>query len=151
MVQRSHAGKTGNAGQRRQGLRGDRRLAVIDAAAPMFRQIQVRQYDCHLSHARYRTHMKFTLDSRSDINLIRGYGPGEVRVAEVVQRAPCIVTASRLILDWPVRDFAALTAADLEPIFTLGADVVLLGTGPRQIFPGPPSGRYSWHARWDLK
>jgi len=37
--------------------------------------------------------MKFTLDSRDDINLIRGYGGGEVRIGEQVVRAPCIVTA----------------------------------------------------------
>jgi uncharacterized protein len=80
--------------------------------------------------------MKFTLDARSDVNLIRGYGPGEVRVAELVQRAPCIVTADRLILDWPARDVATLAAADLEPVFALQPDVVLMGTGAKQTFPG---------------
>ncbi len=80
--------------------------------------------------------MKFTLDSRSDINLIRGYGPGEVRIAELVQHAPCIVTAAQLILDWQARDVATLSAADLEPVFALQPDVVLLGTGAKQTFPG---------------
>jgi uncharacterized protein len=80
--------------------------------------------------------MKFTLDSRSDVNLIRGYGPGEVRIAELVQHAPCIVTATQLILDWQARDLPTLTAADLAPVFALQPDVVLLGTGPKQTFPG---------------
>jgi uncharacterized protein len=79
--------------------------------------------------------MKFTLDSRTDINLIRGYSAGEVRIAELVQHAPCIVTADRLILDWQARDVATLAAADLEPVFALQPDVVLLGTGAKQIFP----------------
>jgi uncharacterized protein len=79
--------------------------------------------------------MKFTLDSRSDINLIRGYAAGEVRIGELVQRAPCIVSATQLILDWGARDVASLTAADLEAIFALQPDVVLLGTGQRQMFP----------------
>jgi uncharacterized protein len=79
--------------------------------------------------------MKFTLDSRSDINLIRGYAAGEVRIGELVQQAPCIVSATQLILDWGARDVASLTAADLEPIFALQPDVVLLGTGQRQMFP----------------
>jgi uncharacterized protein len=79
--------------------------------------------------------MKFTLDSRSDINLIRGYAAGEVRIGELVQQAPCIVSATQLILDWGARDVASLTAADLEPIFALQPDVVLLGTGLRQTFP----------------
>jgi uncharacterized protein len=79
--------------------------------------------------------MKFTLDARSDINLIRGYAAGEVRIAELVQHAPCIVTANQLILDWQARDVKTLSPADLEPVFALQPDVVLLGTGARQIFP----------------
>jgi uncharacterized protein len=80
--------------------------------------------------------MKFTLDSRTDINLIRGYGPGEVRIGELVLHAPCIVTADQLIRDWQARDVATLGLADLEPLFALKPDVVLLGTGAKQIFPG---------------
>jgi uncharacterized protein len=79
--------------------------------------------------------MKFTLDSRSDIHLIRGYAAGEVRIAELVQHAPCIVSAAALILDWRARDAASLTPEDLEPIFALQPDVVLLGTGLKQTFP----------------
>jgi uncharacterized protein len=79
--------------------------------------------------------MKFTLDSRSDIHLIRGYDRGEVRIGELVQHAPCIVTADQLILDWQVRDVATLSAIELEPLFALKPDVVLLGTGAKQIFP----------------
>ncbi len=79
--------------------------------------------------------MKFTLDSRTDVNLIRGYGPGEVRIGELVHHAPCIVTAQQLVLDWQVRDVASLVVADLGVILALKPDVVLLGTGVRQIFP----------------
>lgn len=79
--------------------------------------------------------MKFTLDSRDDINLIRGYGSGEVRIGEQVVRGPCIVTADRLITDWSVRDAATLAPEDLAPILELAPDVVLLGTGPKQLFP----------------
>jgi uncharacterized protein len=79
--------------------------------------------------------MKFTLDSRTDINLIRGYSDGEVRINELVQRAPCIVTAQQLVLDWQARTIGTLGLADLEPIFALQPDVVLFGTGPKQIFP----------------
>jgi uncharacterized protein len=79
--------------------------------------------------------MKFTLDSRTDINLIRGYAAGEVRIAELVQHAPCIVSAEQLIVDWRARDVASLTPEELDPIFALQPDVVLLGTGMRQTFP----------------
>ena len=79
--------------------------------------------------------MKFTLDARDDINLIRGYAPGEVRIGEQLQHAPCIVAAERLVLDWPALDAASLTPEDLAPVFELQPDVVLLGTGAKQTFP----------------
>jgi len=79
--------------------------------------------------------MKFTLDARTDVHLIRGYSEDEVRINDLVQRAPCIVTAQQLVLDWQARTVATLALADLEQIFALQPDVVLLGTGARQIFP----------------
>lgn len=79
--------------------------------------------------------MKFTLDSRSDVNLIRGYGAGEVRIGDLVHHAPCIITAQQLVLDWRVSDVASLQVADLGAVFALKPEVVLLGTGARQIFP----------------
>jgi uncharacterized protein len=81
--------------------------------------------------------MKFTLDARDDLNLIRAYAPGEVRIGERLQHAPCIVAAAHLILDWPVTDVPALTPPDLVPVFDLQPDVVLLGTGAKQTFPSP--------------
>ena len=79
--------------------------------------------------------MKFTLDSRDDINLIRAYAPGEVHIGAQVARAPCIVTAAHLILDWTARNVATLGVVDLAPLFELQPDVVLLGTGAKQTFP----------------
>ncbi len=79
--------------------------------------------------------MKFTLDSRTDINLIRGYAAGEVRTGQQVLRAPCIITVDRIIEDWSATEVMALTAADLDVIFELQPEVVLLGTGARQQFP----------------
>ncbi len=52
---------------------------------------------------------------------------------ERVQRS-CLVTAHRLITDWPPATFAELTAPHLEAIFALDPELVLLGTGPTQRF-----------------
>ena len=79
--------------------------------------------------------MKFTLDSRTDIHLIRSYAAGEVRIGEIVQHAPCIVTAQQLVLEWSARDVASLAPQDLDAIFALSPEVVLMGTGPKQTFP----------------
>jgi uncharacterized protein len=79
--------------------------------------------------------MKFTLDARSDVNLIRGYGAGEVRVGQRVVTTHCIVTADALITDWSAPDPAALAPSDLGPIIDLQPEIVLLGTGAAQRFP----------------
>jgi len=79
--------------------------------------------------------MKFTLDSRTDINLIRGYAEGEVRIGQQLLRAPCIVTVDRIIEDWSATRVATLTPVDLQALFALDPEVVLLGTGAHQQFP----------------
>ena len=79
--------------------------------------------------------MKFTLDSRSDINLIRSYAPGELRIGEEVLHGPCIVTAATVIRDWRAASPLTLGAAELAPLFELAPELVLLGTGGRQQFP----------------
>lgn len=49
--------------------------------------------------------------------------------------ASFIVAPDALIEDWPPRDARALTMADLEPLLALAPELVLLGTGPQQVFP----------------
>ncbi len=79
--------------------------------------------------------MKFTLESSSRVNLVRAYSRAEVRIGEERVRASCIVSADRLITDWPPERLEALAPQHLEAIFALEPEVVLLGTGERQRFP----------------
>jgi uncharacterized protein len=79
--------------------------------------------------------MKFTLESSTQVNLIRGYSAQEIRVGEQHLHGSCIVAADALITDWEPASFADLTAAHLEKILALKPEVVLLGTGPTQRFP----------------
>lgn len=90
--------------------------------------------------------MKFTLDAREGINLIRGYKPGEVRVGEQVLHGNCIVTADALITDWNAPDPEHLEASHLEVIFELRPELVLLGTGSTQRFP-PAAVRNAFFSR----
>ena len=79
--------------------------------------------------------MKLTLDADSRVNLIRSYAPGEVRVGQQTLRTNCIVTATEIVADWPARSPEGLQRSDLEAIFALGPEIVLLGTGNSQRFP----------------
>ena len=90
--------------------------------------------------------MKFTLESSSRINLVRAYSRSELRIGEERVRSSCIVSAERLITDWPPARFDALQAEHLEAIFDLEPEVVLLGTGERQRFP-PADIRAAFPAR----
>ncbi len=79
--------------------------------------------------------MKLTLDARGDVNLIRGYTTGGVRIGERVVSGSCIVAADTLITEWEAPGATQLAASHLEPVFALNPEVVLLGTGRAQRFP----------------
>ncbi|HEX9206956.1 MAG TPA: Mth938-like domain-containing protein [Steroidobacteraceae bacterium] len=85
----------------------------------------------------YVSAMKFHLDLPGGVNLIRGYGPGQLRVGDQVHAHSVILTATTIVSPWRPASAQELTLVDFEPVLGLGVDVVLLGTGPRQHFPDP--------------
>ena len=79
--------------------------------------------------------MKFTADTVGG-NAIRSYQPGEIRIGDDVIRNHIIVSREHLINNWappPIRD---LSLADLAPALDLTPEILLLGTGTQQQFPG---------------
>jgi uncharacterized protein len=81
--------------------------------------------------------MKFTLDQPATLHVIRGYAPGLLRIGDREFTRSVIVSAQTLIDDWRPQRAADLTAADLEPALALQPGILLLGSGPRQVFPAP--------------
>ena len=49
--------------------------------------------------------------------------------------ASFLLSPDTLVESWPVRDVATMSPADLEPLFALSPELVLLGCGDRQTFP----------------
>ena len=80
--------------------------------------------------------MKLHQAGPSAYNVITAYGEHYVSVNGQRTESSLIVTPDR-VLAWQASSFDALTAADVEPLAALGAEIVLLGTGPRQRFPHP--------------
>src|SRR4029077_5355007 len=69
--------------------------------------------------------VKFTLEPPSRANLIRSYSDTELRIGDQCVQHSCLVTAERLITDWPPTTFADLVPAHLEAIFALAPELVL--------------------------
>lgn len=83
----------------------------------------------------YRTHMKFALQAPTSANLVQACSPTEIRVGERVVRTSLILTATEMVLEWPPQSVAELSAQHLQSALELAPEVILLGTGARQIFP----------------
>jgi uncharacterized protein len=90
--------------------------------------------------------MKFTLETTSRVNLIRGYSAQEIRIGEQRLQGSCIVSADELITEWAAKRFAELAPEHLEAVLGLKPELVLLGTGPTQRFP-PAAIRAAFTAR----
>jgi uncharacterized protein len=84
--------------------------------------------------------VQFTQDSASSINVIRGYGGGELRVNDAVYHGAVIVSPSVVIEEPNVRGLQDLERIDLARLLALQPELVLLGTGARQSFPPPAFG-----------
>ena len=46
-----------------------------------------------------------------------------------------VIAPDALVEDWPVRDAAAMSPDDLAPLLGMAPELVVLGTGARQVFP----------------
>ncbi len=82
--------------------------------------------------------MKLNEDANSAVNLIRGYAADEIVVGAQHLREPCVVAARTLVTDWVRGGPDSLSLQDLEVIWALAPQVVLLGTGARQRFAAAP-------------
>ena len=80
--------------------------------------------------------MRLVLDTDSQVLTVRGYAPGEIDVAGQKIRAPCIVSAARLITDWAVASSAALDMLALAPLLALRPNVVLIGADAADVAAG---------------
>ena len=79
--------------------------------------------------------MKLHLTQGAGLQLFSGYGPGFVAV-NGVRYEKCVVVSPQAVSEWIVARFDALTVEDFAFIDTLKPEIVILGTGASQRFPG---------------
>ena len=81
--------------------------------------------------------MKFSEIDRGSGHLIEGYGPDGILVAGRRYHAGLALTAERIIAPWGPANPADLAPEHLATLLDLTPQVILLGTGARQVFPAP--------------
>ena len=68
---------------------------------------------------------------------LRGADGTHALVNERTLRRSFVIAPDQLDEDWPVADAATLVPAHLEPRLARQPELVVLGTGARQVFPPP--------------
>ena len=81
--------------------------------------------------------MELTLDRPGDHLFIRSISDRGIRIGDDWHSGSMIVSATDLITDWPVRSAGDLDETLLERILELQPEIVLIGTGSRQVFLPP--------------
>ena len=79
--------------------------------------------------------MELNLERPRDYLFVRKADAHAITVVDRPFTASLILTRETVIDDWVITAVAAMTPAHVEPIVALKPDVVLLGTGARQVFP----------------
>jgi uncharacterized protein len=79
--------------------------------------------------------MKFTQHPNTGNNVVRGYTAHSVRIGEREVQGSCAFNATELLEHWPPRAANELTLEHFLPLFNWQPEIILLGTGERQIFP----------------
>jgi uncharacterized protein len=78
--------------------------------------------------------MKFELDNSAGTPIIRSYGPGEFMVGERKITTAMVIAGHYLDCDRLPATVQELTAEHLAELCALGTDLIIIGTGSRQIF-----------------
>src|SRR5262245_20403627 len=84
--------------------------------------------------------MKLHLATNEGRQLFSGAGPGYVAVNSVRYEHNVLVSPEAVV-EWPVGDFATLTASDFGFIREARPEILILGTGTTQRFPPPELAR----------
>lgn len=68
-------------------------------------------------------------------NSIQAYERGQVTVNERIYTDSFVLSATQIFTPWPVASISDLEPSHFDCVLELKPDVVLLGTGDKQVFP----------------
>lgn len=79
--------------------------------------------------------LKFTEDMGNARYRITRYGQGWIQVNEERLESSFLLGPQTLVTDWEPQTIQELTASDLEQLFAIQAEVIIIGSGIKQQFP----------------
>ena len=79
--------------------------------------------------------MDLSLDRPGDYLFVRRIGARSITVVDREFTRSLVLSPERAIEDWPVSHAGQLDASHVDAILELQPEVVILGTGERQVFP----------------
>ncbi len=79
--------------------------------------------------------MRLHQDAHSGSNVIRAYAPGVIRINDGSFTGSVIVSATQILTEPVLANVGDLSHAFARRVLDLEPDLVLLGTGIRQVFP----------------
>ncbi len=81
--------------------------------------------------------MDLSLDRPDDYLFVRRTGADVITLADRELRRSFLLTPDQVVENWPAESADILSADHVEALLALQPELVLLGTGQRQIFPAP--------------
>lgn len=81
--------------------------------------------------------MDLTLEHPGDHLFIRSVSAEGIRVVDDIYTGSIILSSDRVISDWSITQPDEFTESLLEPIMQLEPEIVLIGTGSKQLFLPP--------------
>jgi uncharacterized protein len=81
--------------------------------------------------------MKFELDSARDGFTVNAYSGDSVSIGNTRYTGSLVITPAAVRTDLLPCHFSELTATHLEAIIKMGVEILLIGSGPKQIFLDP--------------
>ncbi|UPG88655.1 Mth938-like domain-containing protein [Luteibacter aegosomaticola] len=79
--------------------------------------------------------MDLTLDRPGEYLFVRRVSADTVTVVDRDFHASLLLTPEQVVEDWAVTDASQMSLADVETIGALKPEIVIIGTGERQVFP----------------
>ncbi|MGK0272035.1 MAG: hypothetical protein ACI88H_002701 [Cocleimonas sp.] len=79
--------------------------------------------------------MKFAEDHNSANYKISGYEQGSIAINGLPHNHSLVLSPMELLSDWEPTKYSELNSDHLDAIYAMKPEIIILGTGPKQIFP----------------